>query len=160
MKKQELNEKEKIALAALVVLGREYLPTAFAMSHPKAKTQSEASLKVMHSRWYASQLCKEFREEVKNGILGVAVADGNDLTTRQGVINELITATKQTKGKDAVGGLQTLAKLQGFDRPDERAEQEERRRYVLRWLSKCQNCKLMEIFLEVQGDARKKAQIT
>ena len=150
MKKQELNEKEKIALAALVVLGREYLPTAFAMSHPKAKTQSEASLKVMHSRWYASQLCKEFREEVKNGILGVAVADGNDLTTRRGVINELITATKQAKGKDAVGGLQTLAKLQGFDKPDERNDQEERRRYFLPYVSNCRNCELMKLYNDIQ----------
>lgn len=150
MKKQELNEKEKIALAALVVLGREYLPTAFAMSHPKAKTQSEASLKVMHSRWYASPLCKEFREEIKNGILGVAVADGNDLTTRQGVITELINATKQTQGKDAVGALQTLAKLQGFDKPDERNENEERRRYFLPYVSNCRNCELMKLYNDIQ----------
>ena len=154
MKKQELNEKEKIALAALVVLGREYLPTAFAMSHPKAKTQSEASLKVMHSRWYASPLCKEFREEVKNGILGVAFSDGNDLTTREGIIGELITATKQTQGKDAVGALQTLAKLQGFDRPDERNEQKERRRYFLPYVSNCRNCELMKLYREIQDEEK------
>lgn len=147
---KQLTDKEKIALAALVVLGRDYLPTAFAMSHPKAKTTSEASLKVMHSRWFASPLCKEYREEIKNGILGVAVADGNDLTTRQGVINELITATKQAKGKDAVGGLQTLAKLQGFDRPDERNDQEERRRYFLPYVSNCRNCELMKLYNEIQ----------
>ena len=147
---KQLTDKEKVALAALVVLGRDYLPTAFSMSHPKAKTTSEASLKVMHSRWYASPLCKEFREEVKNGILGVAVSDGNDLTTREGVINELITATKQAKGKDAVGGLQTLAKLQGFDRPDERNENEERRRYFLPYVSNCRNCELMKLYQEIQ----------
>lgn len=154
MKKQELNEKEKIALAALVVLGRDYLPTAFAMSHPKAKTQSEASLKVMHSRWYASPLCKEFREEIKNGILGVAVADGNDLTTRSGIIDELITATKQTQGKDAVGALQTLAKLQGFDKPDDRNDQEERRRYFLPYVSNCRNCELMKLYNEIQDEEK------
>lgn len=147
---KQLTDKEKIALAALVVLGRDYLPTAFAMSHPKAKTQSKASLKVMHSRWFASQLCKEFREEIKNGILGVAVAEGNDLTTRQGIIGELITATKQTKGKDAVSGLQTLAKLQGFDKPDEQSEQEERRRYFLPYVSNCRNCELMKLYQEIQ----------
>lgn len=147
--KQELNEKEKIALTAVVVLGRDYLPTAFAMSHPKAKTESEASLKVMHSRWYASPIAKQFREEIKQGILGVAVADGNDLTTREGVIGELIRSVKQSNGKDAISGLQSLAKIQGFDRPEERSE-DERRKYVLRWNSHCQSCQLMKLFLEVQ----------
>lgn len=151
---KQLTDKEKIALAALVVLGRDYLPTAFSMSHPKAKTTSEASLKVMHSRWFASPLCKEFREEVKNGILGVAVSDGNDLTTRQGIIGELITATKQTKGKDAVSGLQTLAKLQGFDKPDEQSDQEERRRYFLPYVSACRNCELMKLYQEIQSEEK------
>ncbi|MBR6445010.1 MAG: hypothetical protein IKS94_01045 [Prevotella sp.] len=149
--KKDLNDREKIALAALVVLGRDYLPTAFAMSHPQAKTTSEASLKVMHSRWYASPLCKEFREEVKQGILGVAVADGNDLTTRDGIVSELIKSVKQSNGKEAIGGLQTLAKLQGFDRPEEKKE-DERRTYVLRWLSKCRSCELMKLFIKVQEE--------
>ena len=152
--KTELNEKEKIALAAVVVLGREYLPTAFAMSHPKAKTESEASLKVMQSRWYASPMCKQFREEVKQGILGVAVADGNDLTTRNGIVSELIKSVKQSNGKEAIGGLQTLAKLQGFDKPEEKPDGE-RRTYVLRWLSKCRSCELMRLFLEVQEEQKK-----
>lgn len=151
---KQLTDKEKIALAALVVLGREYLPTAFAMSHPKAKTTSEASLKVTHSRWYASQLCKEYREEIKQGILGLAVADGNDLTTRSGIIDELITATKQTQGKDAVGALQTLAKLQGFDKPDERNENEERRRFFLPYVSACRNCELMKLYREIQDEEK------
>ena len=148
--KKELNDKEKIALTAVVVLGREYLPTAFAMSHPKAKTESEASLKVMQSRWFASPMAKEFREEIKQGILGVAVADGNDLTTRDGIVSELIKSVKQSQGKEAIGGLQTLAKLQGFDRPEEKKE-DERRKYVLRWSSHCKSCELMKIFLEEQN---------
>ncbi|MBR6456791.1 MAG: hypothetical protein IKS72_07700 [Prevotella sp.] len=80
-------------------------------------------------------------------------ADGNDLTTRDGVISELIAATKQTSGKDAVGALQTLAKLQGFDKADEKPD-DERRTYVLRWLSKCRTCELMRIFMEVQSKVK------
>ncbi|MBR6495079.1 MAG: hypothetical protein IKT22_07465, partial [Prevotella sp.] len=83
----------------------------------------------------------------------VSMADGNDLTTRDGVISELIAATKQTSGKDAVGALQTLAKLQGFDKADEKPD-DERRTYVLRWLSKCRTCELMRIFMEVQSKVK------
>ena len=67
--------------------------------------------------------------------------------TREGVISELIKAAADLNGKDAVQALQTVAKLQGFDRPEE-ASEDERRIFVLRWLSHCRSCKLMKIFEE------------
>ena len=65
--------------------------------------------------------------------------------TKNGVLEELIRAANGLTGKDAVSALQTVAKLQGFDKPDEQ-EQEERRRYFLPYVSACRNCKLMEVF--------------
>ena len=65
--------------------------------------------------------------------------------TKKGVLEELIKAADGLTGKDAVSALQTVAKLQGFDKPDEQ-EQEERRRYFLPYVSACRNCKLMEAF--------------
>ena len=60
-----------------------------------------------------------------------------------------VAGERDLTGKDAANALQTLAKIQGYDKPDEEDE-EERRRFVLRWLSKCRNCKLMQAFMDIQ----------
>lgn len=70
-------------------------------------------------------------------------------TTRKGIIEEMIKNISVLTGKDAAQALQTLAKLQGYDKPED-GEEEERRRFVLRWLSKCRNCKLMQAFMDIQ----------
>lgn len=69
----------------------------------------------------------------------------DELRTRGGIIDNLINEVSIVHGKDAIGGLQTLAKLQGYDKPDE-AEQDERRRYFLPWVSRCRNCELMRLY--------------
>lgn len=71
----------------------------------------------------------------------------DELRTRGGIIDNLINEVSIVHGKDAIGGLQTLAKLQGYDKPDE-AEQDERRRYFLPWVSRCRNCALMKLYRE------------
>lgn len=72
-------------------------------------------------------------------------------TTRKGIIEEMIKNISVLTGKEAANSLQTLAKIQGFDKPDEETE-EERRKFVLRWLSHCRSCKLMTTFLEIQAE--------
>lgn len=71
----------------------------------------------------------------------------DELRTRGGIIDKLANEVLNTHGKDAVSGLQTLAKLQGYDKPDE-TEQDERRRYFLPWVSRCRNCALMKLYRE------------
>ena len=74
-------------------------------------------------------------------------------TTRKGLIDEMIKNISVLTGKEAAQSLQTLAKLQGYDKPDEGTE-EERRKFVLRWLSSCRTCKLMRVFLEIQEELK------
>lgn len=148
--KKELSQAEKIAVCGVMLLGREYLPTAFSMSHPQAKTTSETSLKVMRSRWWAADLVQQFRADITARLAGTAIATGNDLTTRDGLISELIVAVKQSKGKDTISGLQSLAKLQGLDKPGDQ-ETREMRTYFLPWRSKCRGCRLMQIYKEVEN---------
>ena len=69
----------------------------------------------------------------------------NELKTREGLIKNLIDSVSQTSGKDKVSGLQTLAKLQGFDKPDEQ-ENEDKRTYFLPWVSHCRTCELMKAY--------------
>ncbi len=69
----------------------------------------------------------------------------NELKTREGLIINLIDSVSVISGKDKVSGLQTLAKLQGFDKPDENNE-EERRTYFLPWVSHCRTCQLMKLY--------------
>lgn len=149
--KKDLTPKEKIALVGIELLGREYLGDGFAMCHPKTKTESESSLSVMRSRWYASPMAKAFRLEIRAKMVGVATASGHDLTTREGVLSQLISSVKATSGKDSISGIQTLAKMQGFDRPAEESDQQERRTYFLPWVSNCRKCELMRIYIETQN---------
>ena len=72
----------------------------------------------------------------------------NEYKTRSGLIEKIITQVNITSGKEAISGLQTLAKMQGLDKPDEQTE-EERRKYFLPWVSHCRSCKLMAIYREI-----------
>lgn len=74
-------------------------------------------------------------------------------TTRKGLIDEMIKNVSVLTGKDAATALQSIAKLQGLDKPDEKND-EERRKFVLRWLSNCRTCKLMRAFLEIQEELK------
>ena len=69
----------------------------------------------------------------------------NELKTRDGLIKNLINSVSVISGKDKVSGLQTLAKLQGFDKPDETSE-EDKRTYFLPWVSHCRTCQLMKLY--------------
>lgn len=151
-RKSDLTTKEKIAIVGCMVLGREYLSDAFAVSHPQVQTKAEASLKVMQSRWWASDPAKAFRQEITDRLTGTSIVTGNDLRSRDGIVSELITAVKQSRGKDAVSGLQSLAKLQGLDKPDEGREEEEKRRYFLPYRSRCRGCRLMQIYMDIEKE--------
>lgn len=150
-KKKVLNDREKVALAAVEVLGRDYLTTAFKMCHPRTSTTAEASLKVMVSRWYASDLCKAFRDELADRLAHNVSMNGADLRTREGIVQRLISATASSQGKDELNGLVTLAKLQGYDRPQEDNREGEKRRYYLPWVSACKSCALIKLYKEVQN---------
>lgn len=69
----------------------------------------------------------------------------NELQTREGIIRNLIDSVSIISGKDKVSGLQTLAKLQGFDKPEE-ANEDEKRTYFLPWVSHCRTCQLMKLY--------------
>ena len=71
------------------------------------------------------------------------------LRTRAGIVSKIITTLSDVDGKDAISGLQTLAKLQGFDKPDEKTD-EERRTYFLPFVSRCRSCALFRLFADSQ----------
>ena len=83
------------------------------------------------------QLTEEEKEEIRN-----------ELQTREGIIKNLINSVSVISGKDKVSGLQTLAKLQGFDKPEE-INEEEKRTYFLPWVSHCRTCQLMKLYKQV-----------
>ncbi len=89
-------------------------------------------------------LTEEEKEEIRN-----------ELQTRDGIIKNLINSVSVISGKDKVSGLQTLAKLQGFDKPDE-SNEEDKRTYFLPWVSHCRTCKLMQLYKESVSDQERK----
>ena len=149
----ELSITDKIGLCAVAVMGRAVAEAAFLLTHPTVKTKNQASLGVMVSRWHHSPQAEAFINEARAGTATVTPSpdEANDLTTRQGLINQLVTATRLTQGKDSITGLSALAKLQGFDRPQE-GEQPEPRRFFVAWKSDCRRCELMRIFRQVQEE--------
>lgn len=148
----ELTIKDKIGLCAVAIMGKEVAEQAFLLTHD-IKTTNKGSLGVMVSRWQNDEKAKAFIESIRNGqVQTITPKDENDLTTRDGILNQLIASTKQTSGKDSLSGLQTLAKMQGFDKPDERSATAERRQFYLPWVSDCRHCKLMEIYRTTQSE--------
>lgn len=156
--KVELPDMEKVAVAAITILGKDFHRLAFLMSHPRSKSREENTLNVSVSRWINSPLVKSYRAQLQELIeTGKATPQQtkkagrpkkeipNDLTTREGIVRQLIDATSYTEGKDSVSALQTLAKLQGYDKPDAK-EQDERRSYFLPWVSHCRTCRLMRSY--------------
>lgn len=151
----ELTIYDKIGLSAISVMGRAVAEAAFLLTHPTVKTKNQASLGVMVSRWHHSPQAEEFIRSARAGTATVNTPDeANDLTSRQGLINQLVAAAKQTTGRDSVTALTSLAKIQGFDRPQE-AEQNDPRRFFLSWKSDCRRCELMRLFREVQAQNQK-----
>lgn len=152
----ELSVKDRIGLSAIAVMGRAVAEEAFLLTHPTVKTKNRASLGVMVSRWHHSPQAEEFIKSARAGTATVNTTDeaNGDFYTRSGIIDALVTATKQTQGKDSVSALQTLAKIQGFDRPQE-SEQPDPRRFFLAWKSDCRRCELMKLFRQVQAKNEK-----
>ena len=153
--KKDLTLEDIVGLTAVAVLGRSVAKTAYLMAHPDTNC-TEASLAVSISRWLNNEKSQEHIQTVKAGRAKVMAEStdtdkGNDLTTRQGIVSELITSVKATSGKDSVNALQTLAKIQGLDRPEERPD-DERRRFVLTWPSHCRTCALMRLYISLKNE--------
>lgn len=156
--KIELPDMEKVAVAAITLLGKDFHRLAFLMSHPRTKSREENTLNVSVSRWINNPLVKSYKAQLQELIeAGKATPQQakkagrsrkeipNDLTTREGIVKQLIDATSYTEGKDSVSALQTLAKLQGYDKPDAK-DQDDRRSYFLPWVSHCRTCRLMRSY--------------
>ena len=155
---KEIDDTEKIAVAGMVLLGKEYHRAAFLLCHPRTKSRKNDTLNVAVSRWINDPRIKKLRAEIQELLETGKITPKdqkkvgrpkkeipNDLTTREGIVKQLIDATSYTEGKDSVSALQTLAKLQGYDKPDAK-EQDERRSYFLPWVSHCRSCRLMKSY--------------
>ena len=92
---------------------------------------------------------KEIIKGDENNVKKYNSKERDELKTRPGIIAKLIEEVTNVAGKDAISGLQTLAKLQGFDKPDE-INEEEKRFFVLPYLSNCRSCKLMQVYCELK----------
>lgn len=149
----ELSITDKIGLSAIAVMGRAVAEAAFLLTHPTVKTKNRASLGVMVSRWHHSPQAEAFINEARAGTATVTPSDeASDFYTRSGIIDALVTATRQTSGKDSITGLTTLAKLQGFDKPDGELKEDDKRFFVLPWLSHCRSCALMKLYMQIQKE--------
>ncbi len=97
---------------------------------------------------------KEERDKIKEGKETEEKKDNikmDEFTTRAGLVRKIITEVSTVSGKEAISGLQTLAKMQGLDKPDEESINDART-FFLPWVSSCRVCALMRLFREISAN--------
>lgn len=153
---RELSVTDKIGLAAVAVLGRDYAEAAYKTTH-NIKTENAASVGVMVSRWLGTDKAKAFlhdiRQQYANILLDNIDGDSQGLTESQliRIVEKGIVSEKDPKKQADV----SLKLMQWKKDARESEPEEERRKYVLPWLSKCRYCQLMKTYLEIHENAKK-----
>ena len=94
---------------------------------------------------------KERREEERRDH-EITDEEKNKFTTRDGLRDEFIKLALQTEGKDKQKPLESLQKMQGFDKPED-SGQDEKRLYYLPWASNCRACALMREYIRAKKQA-------
>ena len=89
----------------------------------------------------------ELTEEEQQQQQEQTAATVQEYKDRDKVLQKIILSTDKLSGKDELGGLLAIAKLQGMDRPEETAD--EKRIYYLPWVSNCKGCKLMQFYRQI-----------
>ena len=77
------------------------------------------------------------------------------LNSRQGVSERIKSELDRVTGRDAIQGLMTLAKLEGYDKEDKRPD-DERRSFYLPYLSRCRGCELMKLYIQTSEEEQRK----
>lgn len=152
VKKNELSKQDRILLCAVAVLGRDYAETAYLMGH-RSDNATPQSLQSMVSRWLNNEKAKDFIKSIRQTYAEMML-DGVDDDSRElsdkelsAIIQKGILTEKDLKRKSEMSlKLMEWRKKSQADIQDE----EDRRTYVLRWLSACKTCKLMQLFLEIK----------
>lgn len=155
-KKRDLSITDRIALCGVAVMGKDYAPEAYKMSH-NIRTENPASLGQMVSRWLNSDKAKDFLNEVRNTYADTLLAnadEGEELSERQltRIIERGIVSEKDAK-KQADMSLKLMAWRK--DAQDEKGENE-KRNYFIPYISNCKVCKIMGLFRQL----RKSEEIT
>lgn len=124
--------------------------TNLVTQHPGMKILINRIKNKQNPATYSKQEQRELnaRSQVKEIEANMTEEERNEYKTRSGIIEKIITQSSLVNGKDAISALQTLAKLQGFDHPDEISE-EDKRVYFLPWVSNCRSCELMKEYKKI-----------
>lgn len=101
------------------------------------------------------------QQEVKAEVINTIMEEEEtprqaELKTRDGLIRRFSRELANIHGKDSVQGLIQLAKLEGYDKEDNRTE-EEKRRYFLPYRSRCRGCKLMHFYRDLEDKTQDQA---
>lgn len=87
-------------------------------------------------------------KELKKNKTDAAEVDFNELCTREGVVSFLQRNLAMTTGKDAVSGAQALAKILGFDKIDEKKD-DEKKIFHLPYKANCRFCDVYRVYCEL-----------
>lgn len=156
MPKIELSIKEKICLAGLTVLGKDYLAEAFDMCH-NVKTTNQGSLSVMRSKWLNNDRVKEFTAGIRKQYADTLldnIGEDTELTDKQliAIIQRGIISEKDMK-KQSDMSLKLMQWRK--DAKEEESETKDNRTYFIPWVSHCRTCALMKVFQKAQEEKEK-----
>lgn len=68
-------------------------------------------------------------------------------SSREGLLEMAQKNLRRLTGKDELQGIQFVAKMQGLDKPEEKAG-DDHRTYFLPWVSHCRSCALMKAYIK------------
>ncbi len=153
MPKIALNDTERVAGAALFLLGEGALDTIYGVVNPGSKATPEAFHR-QALRWRRGEQMQAYLEELasihNNPVTSIDPKDEAPLTKGY-LIRELRNALTNVKDAEARSKIvMRLADLANLKKEEDEETKKDQRTYFLPWISRCKDCMLMKIFQEEQ----------
>ena len=150
MPKLTLSVTERICIAAVVILGDEWINEAYRLINPTSKSKDEATFRRQALRWWNHPNVKEFCKKLRNAS---PLHEKEDATiTREYLIKQLKAALRATTDPtDRASIAMKLADLSGLKGKKEETPEADKRHYFLPWVSRCRTCELMKIYNRISN---------
>jgi len=153
----KLSDIEKFCLYGYLATGN--IDMAWKLSRPTPPTASVESTHVLALRWVRKPTVKAFISDAQKLQYKSADASQKANRSKDDVIRELNVLITQSEGQTKLQAdlIKLLAQLEGMaERKTEEELKEERTIFYLPYVSKCNSCELMKLYLNVQAKKENK----
>lgn len=155
MPKAKLNDRERIAIAAVVTLGKSAIDDAYRIVNTRTDSD-DFTIHRMALRWWRGDMVQQYFNELQAlhaHTMSVSQKDDphpeEPPLTREMLIHEMRKSMKQVNDPESRSKLvMRLADLADLKKPEEQ-EKADQRRFFIAFKSDCRRCRLMDMFLSL-----------